>query len=65
MVFWHDIRALWLNSHEFEFHYPYLFDKHQAQGNVNLYKFPAQRAFIWGGVLENNINYTLEPHLTT
>ena len=26
-------------------------------------KFQAQRAFTWGGVLENNINLILEPHL--
>jgi hypothetical protein len=25
--------------------------------------FQAQRAFTWGGILENNINYILEPHL--
>jgi hypothetical protein len=26
-------------------------------------KFQAQKAFTWGGVFENNINYILEPHL--
>ena len=54
----------WLSGHEFESHHPHLFDKNQAQGNVGLCKFQAQRAFTWGGVLENNnINYILGPHL--
>jgi len=30
---------------------------------MNLCKFQAQKAFTWGGVLENNINYILEPYL--
>jgi hypothetical protein len=29
-----------------------------------LCKFQAQRAFTWEGVLENNINHVLRPHLT-
>jgi hypothetical protein len=33
------------SGHEFESHHPYLFDKNQAQGNVGLCKFQAQRAF--------------------
>jgi len=33
------------SSHEFESHNPHLFDKNQAQDNMNLYKFQAQRAF--------------------
>jgi len=37
----------------------------QAQGNVSLCKFQAQRAFTWGGVLENNINHIFGLHLTT
>ena len=32
--------------YEFESHHPYLFDKNQAQGNVNLCKFEAQNFFI-------------------
>jgi len=32
---------------------------------MSLYKFQAQRTFTWeGGVLENNINHILRPHLT-
>jgi len=54
----------WPSGHEFESHHPHLFDKNQAQGKVDLCKFQAQRAFTWGGVLENNINYILGPHLT-
>jgi hypothetical protein len=54
----------WPSGHEFESHNSYLFDKNQAQGNVGLCKFQAQRAFTWGGVLENNINHILGPHLT-
>jgi len=52
------------SSHEFKSHNPHLFDKNQAQGNVGQCKFQAQRAFTWGGMLENNINYILGPHLT-
>jgi hypothetical protein len=54
----------WPSGHEFESHHPHLFDKNQAQGKVDLCKFQAQRAFTWGGVLENNINHILGPHLT-
>ena len=55
---------LWLSGHEFESHHPYLFDKkNQTQGNVSMCKFQAQ--IIWRGVLENNINYILEPYLKT
>jgi hypothetical protein len=32
---------------------------------VGLCKFQAQMAFNWGGVLENNINNIMGPHLTT
>ena len=42
---------------------PILFDKNQAQGDVGLCKFQAQRAFTWGGVLQNNINHIMGPHL--
>jgi hypothetical protein len=57
-------KSWWLSGHEFESHHPYLFHKNQAQGNVGICKFQAQRAFTWGGVLENNnINYILGPHL--
>jgi len=31
---------------------------------MNLCKFQTQRAFTRGGVVDNNINYILEPHLT-
>jgi hypothetical protein len=31
---------------------------------VSMYKFQAQSAFTWGGVLKNNINHILGPHLT-
>jgi len=48
MIFWHDIRVLMTKQ----------------SGNVGLCKFQAQNAFTWGSVLENNINYILEPHLT-
>ena len=34
---------------------PILFDKNQAQGDMGLCKFQAQRVFTWGGVLEYNI----------
>jgi hypothetical protein len=54
----------WLSGHEFESHHLYLFDKNQAQGNVSLCKFQAQRTFIWGDVLENNINHIMRHHLT-
>jgi hypothetical protein len=54
----------WPNGHKFESHHPYLFDKNQAQDNVSLCKFQTQKAFIWGSVLENNINYILKSHLT-
>jgi hypothetical protein len=53
----------WSSGHEFEPHQPYLFDKNWAQGNVSLCKFQAQKAFTWGTVLDNNINYILGPHL--
>jgi len=53
----------WQSGHEFESHHPYLFDKNQAQGNASMYKFQVQKVFTWGGVLENNINYILGPHL--
>jgi len=53
----------WSNDHEFKSHHPYLFDKNQAQDKISLYKFQAQKAFTWGGMLENNINHILEPHL--
>ena len=33
------------SGHEFEFHYPILFDKNQAQDNMSLCKFQARRAF--------------------
>jgi len=36
-----------------------------AQGNVGLYKFQDQKTFTWRGVLENNINHIMRPHLTT
>jgi hypothetical protein len=55
----------WPSGHEFESHHPHSFDKNQAQGNVGMCKFQAQRVFTWGGVLENNINHILGPHLTT
>jgi hypothetical protein len=55
----------WLSGLEFDSHYPYLFDKNQAQGNISLRKFQAQRIFTWGDVLENNINYILRSHLRT
>jgi hypothetical protein len=54
----------WPSGHEFESHHPYLFDKNKAQGNVDMCKFQAQRAFTRGNVLENNINHILRPHLT-
>jgi hypothetical protein len=53
----------WPSGHEFESHHPHLFDKNQAQGNMDMCKFQAQIAFTWGGVLENNKNHILEPHL--
>ena len=31
---------------------------------MNLCKFQGQRAFTWGGMLKNNIDHILEPHLT-
>jgi hypothetical protein len=31
---------------------------------MDMCKFQAQRAFIWGGMLENNINHIMRPHLT-
>ena len=49
----------WPSDHEFEFHNPYLFDKNETQGNVSMWKFQAQRAFVWEGILENNINHIL------
>ena len=54
----------WLSGHKFESHHPHLFDKNQAQDNVSLCKFQAQISFTWGGVLKNNINHILGPHLT-
>jgi hypothetical protein len=30
---------------------------------VSLYKIQAQKVFTWESLLENNINYILEPHL--
>ena len=36
-----------------------LFDKNEAQRDVGLCKFQAQRAFTWECVLENNINHIL------
>jgi hypothetical protein len=53
----------WPSDHECESHHPHLFDKNLAQGSVSLCKFRAQRAFTWGGVLENNINHILEHYL--
>jgi hypothetical protein len=53
----------WSSGHEFESHHPHLFDKNQAQGKMDLYKFQTQMTFIWESVLENNINYILGPHL--
>jgi hypothetical protein len=53
----------WSSGHEFESHNSYLFDKNQAQSNMSLYKFQSQRAFIWGGELENKINHILKPHI--
>jgi hypothetical protein len=55
----------WPNGHEFKSHHSHLFDKkkNQAQGNVCLYKFQAQKTFTWGGILENNINHILKHHL--
>jgi hypothetical protein len=47
----------------FESHHPYLFDKNQAQCNVDLCKFQTQRAFTWGYMLDNNINYIMRSHL--
>ena len=35
----------WSNGHGFESHHPYLFDKNQAQNNIDLYKFQAQKPF--------------------
>jgi len=32
---------------------------------VDMCKFQAQKAFTWGGVLENNINHIPGPHLKT
>jgi hypothetical protein len=29
----------WLSDHEIESHYPYLFDKNQAQDNMDICKF--------------------------
>jgi hypothetical protein len=37
----------WPSGHEFESHHPHLFDKNQAQGNMDKCKFQAQRAFTW------------------
>jgi len=54
----------WSNGHEFKSHYPHLFDKNKVQGNVGLYKFQAQRTFIWGDALKININYIMRLHLT-
>jgi hypothetical protein len=54
----------WPSGHKFKFHHSHLFDKNQVQGNMDLCKFQAQNAFTWGGVLENNINHILGPHLT-
>jgi hypothetical protein len=31
---------------------------------MSLYKFQAQRAFTWEGMLENNINHIMRSHLT-
>jgi len=56
-------KSWWLSGHEFESHHLHLFDKNQTQGNVSLSKFQAQIAFNWWCVLENNINYILEPSL--
>ena len=52
------------SGYDFKSHHPYLFDKNQAQDNMSLCKFQVQRAFTWGDMLENNINYILRPHLT-
>jgi hypothetical protein len=38
MILWYSIEAL-PSGHEFESHNFYLFDKNQAQGNMNLSKF--------------------------
>jgi hypothetical protein len=57
------LESWWPSGHEFESHHSYLFDKNEAQSSVSLCKFQAQRAFTWGAVLENNINYILGPHL--
>ena len=54
----------WLSGHEFESHYSYLFDKNQAQNNISLCKFQAQKTFTWKDVLKNNINHILRYHLT-
>jgi hypothetical protein len=53
----------WSSDHKFESYHPHLFDKNQAQDNVGLCKFQVQRAFTWGGVLENNINHILKSYL--
>jgi hypothetical protein len=53
----------WLWDQDLESHYPHLFDKNQAQGNMSLYRFQDQMTFTWEDVLENNINYILESHL--
>jgi hypothetical protein len=58
------LESWWTSSHEVESHHPHLFDKNQAQCNMGICKFQAQKAFNWGGVLENNINHILKSHLT-
>jgi hypothetical protein len=54
----------WSSGYEFESHYLYLFYKNLAQDDMNLCKFQDQMTFTWGGMLENNINNILGPHLT-
>jgi hypothetical protein len=49
----------WPSGHEFKYHHPHLFNKNQTQSNMDMYKFQIQKAFTWGDVLENNINYIL------
>ena len=53
----------WLSGHKFKSHHHNLFDKNQAQINMSMRNFQAQRAFTWGDLLESNINHILEPHL--
>jgi hypothetical protein len=54
----------WPSSYEFESHHPHLFDKKNKHNIMWVCaSFKSKEFSLEGGILNNNINYILKPHL--